>query len=200
MIKNIIFDLAGVIINLNLERDTAALNSVGLPDFAGCIANPDIAAPMLAYLNGLSSAKEFLHDIRPFCNAEATDADILWSMDAVLDDIPASRLQKLVDLRKQYRVFLLSNLYEVAWTLTLKEFERNGFTPSQCFDKVFLSYEMHLAKPDPEIYKRVVAETGINPDETAYYDDSRDNIESARALGFHSILVPMNCLESVLEQ
>lgn len=199
MIKNIIFDLAGVILNLNLERDTEALLSVGLPDFDGCVKNKDIANAIVPYINGLVSEEEFLRTVRPFCNEDATDKDILWAMDAVLDDIPRERLLMITELRKKYRVYLLSNIYEKAWNHTLRQFDKNGFTTDDCFDRVFLSYEMQLAKPDPRIFQQVFAETGINPDETVYFDDSKENIFAGKAIGLNACLVEMNNLEGVIE-
>ena len=199
MIRNIIFDLAGVLLNLNLERDTEALLSVGLPDFEGCIASREIHGPISRYLYGLSDKAEFLKAIRPFCFPEATDEEILASMDAVLDDIPSSRLAALVELRKHYKVYLLSNLYDTAWDLTQQLIRNEGYTIEQCFDEAFISYKMHVAKPNPLIYQKVFEATGIQPEETMYFDDSRDNIEAARKLGIVSCLVPMNEIETCKE-
>lgn len=199
MIKNLIFDLAGVLLNLNVERDTLALKSVGLPDWMGCMANPDLMRPLCLYLNGLIGQSEFLEMIRPFCHPDATDAEILYSMDAVLDDIPISRLQRLVELRKRYRVYLLSNLYDTAWEYTRQEFARQGFTFEQCFDQTFFSQHLHLAKPDPKIYQTVFDATGIVPEETLYFDDTRENVEAGNKLGLHSVLVPMNHIETLAE-
>lgn len=199
MIKNIIFDLAGVLLNLNVERDTIALQQVGLPDWMGCQANPELMKTLNLYLNGLVGQTEFLQMIHPFCRPGATDQEILYSMDAVLDDIPVSRLQRLVELRQKYRVFLLSNLYDTAWAYTKREFERQGFTFDQCFDHAFFSQQMHMAKPDPKIYQTVFQATGILPEETIYFDDSRENIESGRRLGLQAVLVPMNQIETLAE-
>lgn len=199
MIRNIIFDLAGVLLNLNIERDTEALLSVGLPDFDGCIANKGIRIPISLYLNGLSDKETFLKDIRPFCSPEATDAEILASMDAVLDDFPAARLASLVELRKRYQVYLLSNLYDTAWDHTLEQIREEGYTVEQCFDQTFISYMMQLAKPDPRIYQEIFKATGINPEETIYFDDSRENIESGKRLGLQTCLVPMNEIETCKE-
>lgn len=195
MIKNIIFDLAGVVLNLNLERDTEALMSVGLPDFEQCMMRPEIVKPALAYLNGMCTEEEFLKGIRGACSPDATDEQILAAMDAVLDDIPASRLAMIAELKKHYRVFLLSNIYEKAWLHAVREIERQGYKVEDCFERTFLSYEMALAKPDPRIYQAVVDATGIVPEETTYYDDSRENIEAARKMGFDAVLVEMNMLE-----
>ena len=199
MIRNIIFDLAGVLLNLNLERDTEALLSVGLPDFEGCIASREIHGPISKYLYGLSDKAEFLKAIRPFCFPEATDEEILASMDAVLDDIPSSRLAALVELRKHYKVYLLSNLYDTAWDLTQELIQKEGYSVEKCFDEAFISYKMRLAKPNPLIYQKVFETTGIKPEETIYFDDSHDNVEAARKLGIISCLVPMNEIETCKE-
>lgn len=198
MIKNIIFDLAGVVMNLNLQRDTEALIGVGLPDFEGCLAREEIFRPILDYVNGLISADEFLGKIRSQCSADATDQQILYAMDAVLDDIPKQRLERIIAMRKHYRVFLLSNIYDVAWRHAVGEIEKAGYSVEDCFERVFLSYEMSLAKPDPRIFQAVIDATGIVPEETLYYDDSRSNIEAGNKMGFHSVLVPMNQLDDIL--
>lgn len=200
MIKNIIFDLAGVVLNLDLERDTEALRSIGLPDFDECLRRPEIFQPMLKYLNGLSDAENFLDEMHEVCSPEATGQQILDAMDAVLADVPKQRLERIIELRKHYRVFLLSNIYETAWQYAVNEIERQGYSVADCFDEVFLSYEMRLAKPDPQIFHSVVEATGILPEETLYFDDSRGNIEAGNRLGFVSHLVEMNQLEKKLEE
>lgn len=198
MIKNIIFDLAGVVMNLNLERDTKALNAAGLPDFENCLKNKELLKPLMAYLDGLVSVDVFLKTIRPFCSPGVTDEVILYAMDAVLDDIPASRLALLQQLGKKYRIFLLSNIYESAWQHAVCEMRKSGFEVQDCFEKAFLSYEMMLAKPDPAIFNQVIKETGIRPKETVFFDDTLKNVEAARELGFTAFRVEMNKLDDLL--
>lgn len=198
MIKNIIFDLAGVVMNLNIERDTAALNAAGFPDFVGCLADEAIRIPMLAYLNGLMPKHAFFDAIRPMCKPGVTDDEINWAMNAVCDDIPESRIKMLIDLRRHYRIFLLSNIYDDAWAHATREVESKGYTLSECFDQLFLSHKMQLAKPDAAIFNEVCRQAEIVPDETLFFDDSRENIEAACKLGFHAHLVPMNQVEHVV--
>lgn len=200
MIHNIIFDLAGVVMNLNLERDTKALNDAGLPDFNGCLADEAIRTPCLAYLNGLMPKGEFFDAIRPLCKAGVTDDEIDWAMNAVLDDIPLSRIRMIRELRKNYRIFLLTNIYVDAWEHAKGEIERKGFTLDECFDRLFLSYEMQLAKPDARIFQAVLDATGAKAEETAFFDDSRENIESAKRMGFDAHLVPMNNVEKTVNE
>lgn len=198
MIKNIILDLAGVVLNLNLERDTKALNDIGLPDFDECLRRQELRIPLLDYLNGLTSEHDFLNHIRPFCSQSSTNNDILDAMDAVLDDIPKSRLQLIISLRKDYRVFLLSNIYEKAWQYAVERIEEQNHTVEECFEKAFLSYEMMMAKPDPRIFHAVIEATGIIPEETLFLDDTRSNVDVANNLGFNAVLVEMNKLEDCL--
>lgn len=193
-----IFDLAGVIINLDIERDTKALNYIGLPDFEGCLKQPEIADPTLAYLNGLMPEQEYCDTIRPLCREGITDEEILWAMDDVLDVIPESRITMLKELRKHHKVYLLSNIYDRGWEIATKAFRKHGVEPEDCFDQLFLSHHLQLAKPDSRIFQAVIDATGINPEDTYFFDDSRRNISSAKAMGFQAHLVPMNQLEDVL--
>jgi len=194
---NYIFDLAGVIINLDIERDTKALNYIGLPDFEGCLKRPEIAVPTLAYLNGLMPEQEYCETIRPVCRQDVTNEEILWAMDDVLDIIPESRIDMLMELRKEHKVYLLSNIYDRGWQIATEAFRKHGVEPEDCFDKLFLSHEMQLAKPDPRIFQAVIDATGISAEETLFFDDSRSNIATAKAMGFQAHLAPMNKLEDV---
>lgn len=200
MIKNIIFDLAGVVLNLNLERDRKALSAVGFPDFYELHNHPEFYRPTIDYLNGLCSAESFCNAVRPYCLEGVTDEQLLWAMDAVLADIPASRLKLLTELKKKYNIFLLSNIYEKAWNYAEEQITSQGYATSQIFDRLFLSYEMQLAKPDPLIFKALIEATGILPEETLYFDDSKENIKAGKAAGLQAYLVPINCLEECLEE
>lgn len=199
MIKNLLFDLAGVLLNLDIEKDTKALLQIGLPDFEGCLKRPEIFKPVLAYLNGLLCEEYFLPQIRPFCNPSASDEEILWSMDAVLGDFPVSRMKMLVELRKKYKVYLLSNLNERDWKYTLNIIDKAGYSEEMLFEKAFISYKMQLAKPDHRIFEEVMKQTGIKAEETIYIDDTKENIEVGKELGFEIIHLPMNELEKVFD-
>ena len=62
-------------------------------------------------------------------------------------------------------------------------------TLEELFERVFYSYEVRLAKPSPEIYQHVLAQAGLNPDETAFYDDNAANVAAAAALGIRAVQV-----------
>lgn len=195
MIKNILLDFAGVIMNLNMERDTKSLLAAGLPDWEGCMKNIQLKNVLLSYLNGLMTWEDFLPAIKPFCKADVTEQEIFDAMHDVLDDVPASRVEWILSLREKYKVYLLSNISEDSWTICKERFEASGHTLEECFDKVFLSYELRLAKPDKRIYQAVENATGLVPIETLYYDDSIENIDAGHHRGYRCIHVIMNNLE-----
>lgn len=196
--KFFLFDLAGVLLNLDIEQDTYALNQVGLPTFDQCLARPEICGPALDYLNGLTTEAEFLPQIRPYCRPDASDEEILWSMNAVLADIPLTRLEMLKTLRQQgHKVYLLSNLNATDWCYTQGLIQKAGYRTEELFDATFISYQMRLAKPDPRIYEEVIKATGLTPADTLYLDDTASNIDMGQQLGFNTVLVPMNRLETV---
>lgn len=197
MIKNILLDLAGVILNLDIKRDTKSLVTAGLPDWAGCLANEPLKKVLLEHLNGLMSWEDFKIAILPYCKEGVTEEELFAAMHDVLGDIPVSRLEWIISLRAKYNVYLLSNISELSWKICLERFDAAGHKPDECFDRMFLSYEMQLAKPDERIYKAVEEVTGLIPTETIYLDDTRENIEAANLLGYNSILVPMNKLETI---
>lgn len=197
-IKNLIFDLGGVLVNYDLLADARALQSVGLPDYFEWKNVPGLTDVCNPYLNGLMSEAEFCRRLRPFCRPGVTDGEMVHSMMAVMNDLPKSRLDALVRLRSKYRVILLSNINQPTWQYCEQQFTKAGYRVTDCFDHVFLSYRMALAKPDAAIYHAVLNECGILASETVFLDDTRANIDAAQTVGIQSWLVPMNDSEELL--
>ena len=200
MIRNLIFDLGGVILNYDVEADTRALAQAGLPEYSSWDRYPELGKVANLYLNGLISDAEFCTRIDPFCAAGTTDSMKLYSMQAVLADIPRERLEAIRALRGRYRIFLLSNINHLSWEYALEQFAKAGIDPSDCFDRLFLSYELGIAKPDWRIFHHVLETTGSLAEETLFLDDSSDNIRAAQELGIQTYKVPMNSPEGILRE
>ena len=87
--------------------------------------------------------------------------------------IPTFKLDLLLELRKKYVVYLLSNTNEIHWQWScLHAFRYKAFRAEDFFEHIYLSYEMKMAKPDADIFQKVLDETGILPNETLFIDDS----------------------------
>lgn len=200
MIRNLIFDLGGVILNYDVEADTKALDQAGLPEYARWEQYPELGKIANLYLNGLISDEEFCTRIDPYCAEGTSDSVKLNSMQAVLADIPRERLEAIKELRGRYRIYLLSNINHLSWEYALGQFAKAGIDPSDCFDGLFLSYELGLAKPDAGVFHHLLETTGSLPSETLFLDDSSDNIRAAQELGILTCKVPMNSPEEIIKE
>ena len=200
MIDTLIFDLGGVIVNLDNDQVKAALLELGMTRIGMFLKRDKIKRLMNDFIDGLRPTEDVLTDMQSLCRKGTTHEEILKVVGKLVGDLPKSRLELLVELRKKYQVFLLSNINDVLWDMTLKQMEQLGYSQTDCFDEVFLSYEMQLAKPDPSIYFQVIKETGMNPASTLYFDDRRDNAEAGKEAGMKAVLVKTNHLEESLKE
>lgn len=190
-IKNIIFDLGGVIIDLDPQRCFEAFAQVGIADadtlFKSPYANDFWRA---AEVDGLSTV-EFCALVRSLSATTVSDEDIVWAWNRFLVGTTQARRERILALGKAYRVFLLSNTNEMHWNYTAQELlPYGGHGASDFFESVFLSYEMHLAKPQPEIFEETLRQAGLRAEETLFIDDRLENCEAAELVGiktYHNV-------------
>ena len=117
------------------------------------------------------------------------DIDNAWN--AMLLDFPKERLILLAELKKDYRLFLLSNTNEIHINTISKILENNyGFKDlSHLFEKIYYSYKIGLRKPDIKIFQHVLNENGLIPEETLFIDDCATHIDGAKSLGINAYLL-----------
>lgn len=186
-IKNIIFDLGGVILDIDYQRTVDAFKAAGLSRFEDEFIQSHQSAFFQSYECGAHSDEEFYDYIRKFCSLKDSEIDYCWN--AMLLRIPLRRLQILQQLQLHYNTFLLSNtnsIHEKAFNSMLKNvcgYEHFGVF----FDKVYLSHRIGMRKPDAEIFKKVINDNALNTHETIFIDDSIQHITSAQQLGLHTI-------------
>lgn len=187
-IKNIVFDLGGVLIDLDFPRALKAFEQAGLTDIAKDVQAFSREGIFMDLELGNITPENFFRAIcerstQPISIQQATD---YWNL--ILKDIPQEKLHIIRDLRKRYHVYLLSNTNQPHWEYICKKcFEKDGFTLHDYFEKIFLSYEMHLAKPDKQIFFQMLQDSQMNPEETLFIDDSEANCFSAEETGIHSV-------------
>lgn len=184
-IRNIIFDFGGVLINLDKPRCVEALGKLGFKQ-AGELINSYYQQGIFEKMElGLITPEEFCSGIRKISGSKASDKEIFDAWNLLLADIPTYRLQALLELRKHYMVYLLSNTNKVHWDYSCEnQFHYRGFDVNDYFEDMFLSFQLHETKPSPKIFEEVLAQTGILPNETLFIDDAAPNCETARKLGF----------------
>ena len=192
--KNILFDLGGVLIDLDIRRSLDAFRALLAPeaDMKHAAISPQAllgghdSGLIDSYQTGEITTDEFIHAILSVCRLGTTSEQVVEAWHAMLLGIPASRQQLLRTLADRgYAIYVLSNINEmhVRWTL-------DHCPELRLAKRLFFSNEIHLSKPDPRCFSLVVRETGIRPSETLYIDDLLPNIEAGRAAGFRTLHVP----------
>jgi putative hydrolase of the HAD superfamily len=190
-LKNLIFDLGGVIINLDVSKTYQAF-----ADLSGC-STQEIKSKVskLSFFNeyekGVISDHEFRSNVRTLLNAPVTDAQIDAAWNAMLLDIPKEKYQLLTKLKSLYKVFLLSNTNNIHLQRVNKIVKDDtGYSGlSIYFHKDYYSHLMKMRKPDPEIFLQVLEENKLIPHETSFLDDNLDNIQGAKSIGIQTIHV-----------
>lgn len=183
-IKNLIIDLGGVLIDLDRQRCIENFRKLGLPDVEVVLDIYHQQDFFQKYEKGLITSAEFRDVLREKIGKPVTDAQIDDAWNSFLVSIPAAKLDLLLNLRKDYVVYLLSNTNEIHWEWACQHaFRYKTFRVEDYFEHIYLSYEMNMAKPDAEIFQKVLDDTGIIPAETLFIDDSAANCRAAEALG-----------------
>ena len=203
MIKNLLFDLGGVIMDIRKENCIAAFEKIGLRKASEFFGDFSQKGPFLSLERGDISVDEFHTALRSYLPENTPDSAIDEAFCKFLIGIPSHRLESLESLKSQYKIYLLSNTNPIMWDSFIKnEFEKTGYNREYYFDGMITSFEANALKPEPKIFQHTIEKLGISPEETLFFDDSQLNLEAAADLGFETALVPegtefidiINCL------
>lgn len=184
-IKNIIFDMGGVLVGLDACRCIQAFHKIGCEKIAYYVEKHLTEDLFLDTELGRISQHEFCNEVRRITSSQASDEEVAWAWNELLDPIPARKLAFLDSLKKRgYRLFLLSNTNITHWSRCRDDFfTLSGKTASDYFERIFLSFEMHLAKPSTEIFNEALRIAGVQAGETLFIDDSAENCKAAESVG-----------------
>ena len=186
-IKNIVFDLGGVLVDLDFKAAINGLQQAGFANVKEQLMAFDQGGIFQKFELGEMTADEFRTAIRENSTVTLTDEEIdaLWN--AMLLEIPREKLELILDLRGKYMVYLLSNTNSIHWDYVCKNaFNYRGFRVNDYFEETFLSYEMHLAKPNKAIFEKVLHDANLLSEETLFIDDSEANCKAAEEVGIHA--------------
>ncbi|HVM87303.1 MAG TPA: HAD family phosphatase [Puia sp.] len=184
-IKNIIFDLGGVLINLDNKLTEKAFVDLGAKDFARYFGHGFAASFFKEYEIGKISDQEFINNLRQLGNLNVPDETIIEAWDALLLDFPPERIALLKKLRTAYRVFLFSNTNALHMK-TVRKIYNSTFrneTLDELFEKAYYSNELGMRKPDVISYLHITNENKLIPSETLFVDDASVNVEGANKAG-----------------
>ncbi len=195
MIKNLVFDYGGVVINVDNKLIKKSFLDLKISWIRQILHRKTIHRMMEEFICGLRPTDDIIREAHQLC-ANGVPLEKFYEVVYLLvGDICPKRLEILKNLRKNYNVYLLSNINDVLWDTSVRQLKEAGYEVGDCFDKVFLSYELKMAKPDENIYHYMIKSAGIKPEETLYFDDKKNNIKAGKRLGFVSSYVKPNHLE-----
>ncbi len=181
--------MGGVLIDLNKQACINAFKKLGFEDVENFIGEYVQADFFLQLERGTISPEKFYTIIREKVKKNIDDEEIKEAWFAFLLDIPQKKLDLLLELKKSYKVFMLSNTNAIHFPeIKRKYFEKDGHNLSDYFDKCYLSYEIHQNKPAKEIFDFMIRDSAILPQESLFIDDGRTNIEMAKGLKFQTYL------------
>jgi len=191
-VKNIIFDLGGVILNIDYEQTANAFKKIGIKNFNDIYSQAKQGKVFDKLETGEITPEEFREYIKEIVpSLQLSDIDKSWN--AMLLDLPVQRINLLKELKKKYRLFLLSNTNEIHIKCFRKIIESSY--GENIFDSIFehqyYSSDIGLRKPNADCFQYVLEKNGLEASETLFIDDSIQHVEGARKLKINTYhLIP----------
>lgn len=184
-IKNIVFDFGGVIISFDREQAVKAFERIGVREADSLLGKYHQQGIFQEVENGNMDAETFRCELSKICGKELTYQDVENEWKGFVTDVPQYKLDYLNELRKKYKVYILSNTnpYVMGWARS-NAFTSAGKPLDAYVDKIYTSYEAGSTKPDPGIFNYMIKDSKLNPAETIFVDDGAANIVIGKELGF----------------
>ncbi|NDV82799.1 HAD family phosphatase [Bacteroides sp. 51] len=192
MIKNLVFDFGGVIVDINRDNAVRHFESLGLTNAEELLDKYHQRDIFLEVEDGRIDETEFCRKLGEYCHRDISfkEAKAAWLAFFVGD--PQYRLDYLEELHKKYNIYILSNTnpFVMSWARS-PEFTAARKPLDYYVDKVFTSYQVKCVKPHREIFEYMINDTQLDPAESLFIDDGAANVEIGKELGFH-VLQPVN--------
>ena len=183
--KAIIFDLGAVILNINYQNTIDEFTKLGVNNAATFYSKKVQKNLFNQIETGMISSNEFLKALQKKTkNANINQVEKAWN--AMLLDLPEERLQLIKKLKKNHAIYLLSNTNAIHIDAIKKQLgNRKWLAFCKLFDKMYLSHELGLRKPDVKIFEYILNEQKLKAEEVFFIDDSPQHIASAKKIGIH---------------
>ena len=188
-IKHIIFDLGGVLLNIDYALTEQAFVDAGIANFADMYTQLGQSDLFDRLETGKIGHEEFVRAITDLCAVPISEEKVIQCWNAMLLDFPLRRLQLLQQLRLYYDLVLLSNTNEIHEAAFNKILESDRGIPNigVFFDRVYFSHRVGMRKPNRDIFERILEECSFKPEHTLFIDDSPQHIATAKELGIQTI-------------
>ena len=183
--KAIIFDLGAVILNINYQNTIDEFTKLGVNN-ATTFYSKKVQTNLFNQIEtGMISSNEFLKELQKETkNANINQVEKAWN--AMLLDLPEERVQLIRRLKNNHSVYLLSNTNAIHIDAFKKQLgNKKWLAFCKLFDKMYLSHELGLRKPDIKIFEYILKEQKLKAEEVFFIDDSPQHIASAKKIGIN---------------
>ena len=183
-IKNIVFDFGGVIVNFSREAAVKKFEEIGVANANDLLDAYHQKGAFLQVEDGTINAEEFRIILSELAGKELSYEQVKEGWLGFMLDVPQYRLEYLLELRKKYKLYILSNTnpYVMSWARS-NDFTIAGRPLDDYFDKIYTSYELKAVKPGKTIFELMIKDADMLPGETSFVDDGPANIKMAKELG-----------------
>ena len=184
-IKNIIFDIGDVLINLDSKATISCFEGAEISAFFGQELNPDFVIIAQRFERGEITPNQFRKNVCKIFKIDVSVEKFDKCWNAMIGNLPENRVKMLRNLSEKYKMYVLSNTNEIHFQYFSKEVYWN----SDFFEKIYFSHHLKMRKPEPRIFKHILSENNLIAAETLFVDDNEENIASAKKLGINAVLV-----------
>lgn len=192
MIRNIAFDLGGVVLALSYEQAVRRFEEIGLQDARKQLDAFEQKGIFGDLESGRINEEDFRRELSVMVGRQLTMDECYYAWHGYVDYVPQRNLEAILKLRAQgYQVCLLSNTNPFMMQWAEKDFDGKGHPISYFFDAMYLSFECKVMKPKREIFEMMLRGQQATAEETLFVDDGPRNVETAAAMGMHT-LCPQN--------
>lgn len=192
-VSNIIFDLGGVIMDIDVKQTTNAFTKMGMRNIGDYFGHGFAASFFKDHEMGKISDEAFIQKIREEIKLEnITDDDVVNAWNALLLRFPPERISLLDGIRKKYRIFLYSNTNGIHHQRFMQIYRETfpGRGLNDHFEKAYYSHVLGHRKPDTTGFEAIVRENGLDSAETLFVDDALMNVEGAIKAGLKGLYLP----------
>ena len=190
-ISTIIFDLGGVIMDIDVKKTLNAFSGLGLKNVHEYFGHGFAASFFSDHEAGRITDEEFLQEIKKLLGGEVSDEAVIEAWNALLLRFPPERIALLTALKSRYRLFLFSNTNAIHQE-KFNEIYRQSF-PGELdalFEKAYYSHSLGQRKPDTAGFEHIIKENGLDPKHTLFVDDALMNVEGAIKAGLKGLYLP----------
>lgn len=193
-IRNIIFDLGGVIIDIDYKKTLDAFRLLGARNIEEVYTQSKQDTLFDDFEVGKISSSEFRNKLSAKLNLQIRDKEFDSAWNAMLLDLPIERLNFIKTLQDEFRVFLFSNTNDIhlpeVFNICKRQNNIDNF--SDIFEKEYYSNIFGHRKPNVASFHLILHENELNSSETIFVDDSIQHVFGARNAGLHAIHLTSN--------